>query len=303
MHHSIFTPELAAVLGDAFGDDFAPTTISACSGGSIHHTWQLSDGKRQVFVKRNAPQALPQFEAEAAGLNAIARAQAFRTPQVYGAGQDSAGAFLAMEFLALTPIGKGHDAALFAEALARMHRMQGSRFGWEDDNFIGNTPQSNKPHESWPLFFANERLQPQIDLARQHGASSNLVRTCQSLAEQAPCFFVDYTPQPSLIHGDLWSGNAAMVEENGERLPVIFDPAIYYGDREADLAMTELFGGFPLDFYAQYRAIYPLDSGYEQRKTLYNLYHMLNHLNLFGLGYLSQCERMASQLLSWTRNQ
>ena len=161
--------------------------------------------------------------------------------------------------------------------LAKLHRTTGPRFGWHRDNWIGGTPQTNTWHDGWAGFFRECRIEPQLALARKNGYpltfSSDLLR--------------GHEPRPSLLHGDLWSGNAGFIDEG----PVIFDPAVYYGDREADLAMTELFGGFPLEFYAAYEKAYPLDAGYEQRKHLYNLYHLLNHLNLFGSGYLAQVER------------
>jgi len=160
--------------------------------------------------------------------------------------------------------------------LAKLHRTAGPRFGWHRDNWIGGTPQINTWHDDWSTFFHECRIRPQLDLARKNG-----------FRLEEPPRLENHHPQPSLLHGDLWSGNAGFIEEG----PVIFDPAGYYGDREADLAMTELFGGFPREFYAAYRKAYPLDAGYEQRKHLYNLYHLLNHLNLFGSGYLAQVQR------------
>jgi fructosamine-3-kinase len=128
------------------------------------------------------------------------------------------------------------------------------------------------------------RMRPQIELAGKHGF--DLALPCLKLLE-------GHKPQPSLLHGDLWGGNAGFTAEG----PVLFDPAVYYGDREADLAMTELFGGFPQEFYSSYNKIWPLDDGYERRKHLYNLYHLLNHLNLFGSSYLAQVESTLRLLL------
>ena len=139
------------------------------------------------------------------------------------------------------------------------------------------------------------RLRPQLRRAAAHGRE--LQKRGESLAEKLPAFFLDYRPQASLLHGDLWHGNAALCAE----APAVFDPAVYHGDRECDLAMTELFGGFPEAFYAAYREAWPLNEGYETRKTLYNLYHVLNHLNLFGSGYLRQAERMIDRLLAELR--
>jgi fructosamine-3-kinase len=170
-------------------------------------------------------------------------------------------------------------------------------YGWPRDNFIGGTPQSNQSHRTWAGFFAAERLQPQLALASRNGMERNLRDQGERLAERLSSFFLDYRPAPSLLHGDLWSGNAAQIAEGvAAGTPVIFDPAVYRGDREADIAMAELFGGFSESFYAAYRAAWPLDPGYETRKTLYNLYHVLNHFNLFGAGYLGQAQRMIVRL-------
>jgi fructosamine-3-kinase len=176
-----------------------------------------------------------------------------------------------------------------------MHRVTQARFGWVQDNTIGSTPQINTPEEDWIVFWREHRLRFQLHLATRHGHGGRLRERGERLLDEFPRLFAEYQPAASLLHGDLWSGNYAYTRE-GE--PVIFDPAVYYGDREADLAMTELFGGFGREFYAAYREAYPLDEGYAVRKTLYNLYHVLNHLNLFGGGYLSQAQGMIDRLLS-----
>lgn len=158
---------------------------------------------------------------------------------------------------------------------------------------IGANPQANHRHEAWARFFVDCRLRPQLEMARARGYGGALGRAADPLLERVPAMFLEYCPRPSLLHGDLWNGNAAM-DEAGR--PVLFDPAVYRGDRETDLAMSERFGGFPAAFYVAYRSAWPLAEGYEQRKTLYNLYHVLNHLNLFGRGYLGQAERMLRTL-------
>jgi fructosamine-3-kinase len=152
--------------------------------------------------------------------------------------------------------------------------------------------------DSWPRFFAERRLRPQLALARSSGADRITLQDGEELCEKLAAFFLDGHPLPSLLHGDLWGGNAGMLPDG---TPVVFDPACYYGDRETDIAMSELFGGFPESFYAAYREAWPLDSGYEARKTLYNLYHILNHFNIFGAGYLGQAKRMIARLLAELR--
>ncbi len=181
-----------------------------------------------------------------------------------------------LEYLELTG---GGDFAALGRMLAAMHRSTGARFGWHRDNYIGATPQANAWCDDWTEFWLERRLRPQMELARANGFE---IRG-QAFSER---LLARHRPQPSLLHGDLWNGNAGF--SNGQ--PVLFDPAVYYGDREADLAMTGLFGGFPPQFYAAYEAAFPLEPGYEKRKPLYNLYHLLNHLNLFGGGYLAQVQ-------------
>lgn len=157
--------------------------------------------------------------------------------------------------------------------LATLHRSTGPRYGWQKDNWIGLAPQPNAWSDDWAQFFVEYRLAPQ---ARRAGIALPDVKR----------LLEDHHPAPSLLHGDLWSGNVGFTPEG----PVLFDPAVYYGDREADLAMTELFGGFAPAFYAAYREALPLPEGYELRKHVYNVYHLLNHLNLFGSGYLPQVQ-------------
>ena len=181
---------------------------------------------------------------------------------------------------------------LMGERLAAMHRVQSDQgFGWDQNNTIGSTPQKNPWTEGWIEFFTEHRLRYQFQLAHRRG--SHFSRQ-DALLAAIPHLLAGYTPQPALVHGDLWSGNAA-VTQTGE--PVLLDPAVYFGDREVDIAMTELFGGFPAGFYQGYEAAYPLEAGYPRRKVLYNLYHILNHFNLFGGGYGSQANRMIDQLL------
>jgi protein-ribulosamine 3-kinase len=185
-------------------------------------------------------------------------------------------------------------SALRSKAYRSMSGVETSRFGFAQNNFIGTTPQPNAWKDNWPDFWREHRLGFQLRLAAQNGYGGQLQSLGEKLSDALPAFFAGYTPQPSLLHGDLWSGNHAYLQDG---TPTIFDPATYYGDRECDIAMTELFGGYPADFYAAYRAAYPLDAGYATRRDLYNLYHILNHANLFGGGYARQAEQMMLRLL------
>jgi fructosamine-3-kinase len=207
-------------------------------------------------------------------------------------GEGGGEAFLVLEYLELRGAG---DHAEMGRALARLHSLRGPYFGWPRDNYIGSTPQINRRSTSWSEFWRDGRLRPQLELGRRNRLSSGLLEKGERLDEAVPRLLAAHAPAPSLLHGDLWSGNAGFLA-GGE--PVLFDPAVYWGDRETDLAMTELFGGFPRAFYAAYEESAPLDRGYTQRKTLYQLYHVLNHANLFGGGYARQAEEMIEALLA-----
>jgi len=240
------------------------------SGGCIHRCYRARLDGRAVFLKVNEARFADAFAAEADGLSALRAARCI-APEPLKHGTSAASAYLVMEFLELKPRG---DFAALGRMLAALHSSHGDAFGWPRDNYIGSTPQPNGPLASWTEFWRERRLAPQLALARSNGYALELPDVSQLLK--------GHHPAPSLLHGDLWSGNAAFL---ASRAPVLFDPAVYYGDREADLAMTELFGGFPPEFYSAYG---PRPRGYEMRKHLYNLYHLLNHLNLFGGGYLGQ---------------
>jgi protein-ribulosamine 3-kinase len=249
------------------------------------------------FVKSAAAGELARFEAEAEGLAALRAAGSVRVPEVICCGLVDGRAVIELEHLDLRGLDRA-SGALLGRQLADLHRHVGERFGWQYDNWIGGSPQENGWRVEWARFYAEQRLMPQLRWAAGNGMERKLVEKGESLADRLGAFFLDYHPRPSLLHGDLWGGNASALPDG---TPVVFDPAVYYGDREADLAMSELFGGFPESFYASYRTAWPLDSGYETRKTLYNLYHVLNHFNLFGAGYLNQARRMIEKLVAELR--
>jgi protein-ribulosamine 3-kinase len=240
-------------------------------GGCIHECYRVSIAGRSRFLKLNDARYADAFAMEADGLSAL-RSCDLPAPEPLAHGTAGGHAYLLLEYLELK--GKGDFAAL-GRVLAQAHRKAGPRFGGQRDNYIGSTPQQNGWCDDWVEFWVTRRLEPQISMARDKGF--DVVLPSMRALE-------NHKPQPSLLHGDLWSGNAGFTAQG----PVVFDPAVYYGDREADLAMTELFGGFPREFYDAYNRTWALDAGYAQRKHLYNLYHLLNHLNLFGGGYLGQ---------------
>jgi fructosamine-3-kinase len=231
------------------------------------------------------------FVAEAAGLDAIAATSTLRVPQAIAHGIAGEQSYLVLEHLELHARG---NARLLGKQLAALHRCSARQFGFSQDNFIGTTAQANTWKIDWIDFWREQRLGFQLQLAAENGYGGQLQSLGDKLLDALPAFFRGYTPPPSLLHGDLWSGNHAFIADG---TPTLFDPAAYYGDRECDLAMTELFGGFPPSFYAAYRAEWPLHEGYEIRRDLYNLYHILNHANLFGGGYVRQAEQMIRALL------
>jgi len=277
----------ALVSGDARAARWANL-----GGTPLNATWRLEVGVDRFFVKTNSAARLPMLEAEADGLRELARARAIRVPAPVACGDAGGVAFLALEWLEFS--GCGRDAVLGA-GLAQLHRTTAQAHGWHRDNTIGTTPQDNAWTGDWATFFRDRRIAPQLALAAGKGHGGRLQRDGQRLLAAIPALLAGHAPVPSLLHGDLWAGNAARLA-SGE--PVIFDPAVHFGDREADLAMTELFGGFGADFYAAYSEAWPLASGYATRRTLYNLYHVLNHLNLFGGGYRAQAETMIAGLLA-----
>jgi len=234
------------------------------------------------------------FEAEALGLKQMRETQAIRVPKPIGWGIAADSSYIVLEWLELGGSNNSQTWEEMGRQLAAMHRWNpptAKGFGWEQNNTIGSTPQLNNWTSDWAEFFAESRIGYQFQLARRRGGHFPQQEQLMAVIPK----LLNHQPQPSLVHGDLWGGNAA-VTTSGE--PVILDPATYIGDREVDLAMTELFGGFPAAFYRGYNEAWSLDDGYKQRKTLYNLYHILNHFNLFGGGYASQANRMIEQILS-----
>lgn len=287
--------DIEQAISDATSTRFVLDSQASIGGGCINTAMKISGGGRDFFIKFNTSHLLTMFEAEAEGLREMATAAAVRVPQPVCTGVTGSQAFIVMEYLAMGEHGGSAVMARLGEQLAQMHRYTAAQFGWHRDNTIGSTPQPNPWMHDWIAFWCEQRLGHQLQLADRHGIGRRAIQKGERLQELLSGFFDSYQPLASVLHGDLWSGNYSISQE-GE--PVIFDPAVYFGDREADLAMTELFGGFSREFYAGYNSVWPVDPGYAQRKTLYNLYHILNHFNLFGGGYGSQAEAMIDRLLA-----
>lgn len=285
--------DIARAIAAVTGAPFFIDSRKQVTGGCINESYVVAGAGARYFVKTNVASRLPMFEAEARGLEALAGTKTVRVPQPVAFGAASERAWLVLEHAELRRRDPRSDARLGA-ALAALHRTTSPTFGWDRDNTIGSTPQANPRRDRWPEFWREARLAPQLARARAQGYGGRLQKDGEALLSCIESFFEAYAPVPSLLHGDLWSGNAAADTAGA---PVIYDPAVYYGDREADVAMTELFGGYAKSFYSAYREAFPLDPGYETRRDLYNLYHVLNHLNLFGRSYLGQAQRLLETLV------
>jgi len=292
---------IAESVGDALEETFELTGTSPVGGGCIHTALRIdgetSAGKTSFFAKLNDAGKKALFEAEADGLGGIAKAGAVRVPSVIAQGDDGERAWLILEWLELAPLDARSGAKL-GEQLAMQHREPRDKFGWPRDNFIGSSPQVNGQTDDWLAFWREKRLLPQLRFAAHHRLPSRMIDRGERLVADCEAFFRSYAPAASLLHGDLWGGNASALADG---TPVLFDPAVYVGDREADIAMTELFGGFPKEFKAAYQEASPLHDGYRARRDLYNLYHVLNHANLFAGGYVRQAEQAIEKLLAEIR--
>lgn len=287
----MFWTEIDAHISRVTGEKFQTQQRRSVSGGCINQGYAVSNGETTYFVKLNQASQVAMFEAEMLGLKQMFATNTIRVPKPICWGTTGDSGYIVLEWL---EIGSGNTKswAEMGRKLAAMHKATSQNgFGWEMNNTIGSTPQINTWTADWVEFYCKHRLAYQFQLARRRGG--NFPKQDELLAA-IPELLAEHEVQPSLVHGDLWGGNAGCTV-SGE--PVIFDPATYYGDREVDIAMTELFGGFPAAFYQGYNEVFPLDSGYENRKILYNLYHILNHFNLFGGGYGSQANRMIEQIL------
>jgi fructosamine-3-kinase len=283
---------ISKALNDAGIHVAARASAKPVGGGDISAAWRLETDDRPVFVKTGPASSADMFAAEAEGLAELAAPRAIRVPGVLACGLEGATAFLAIEWLDFERPTRDTEVR-FGRQLAELHRTTGERHGWHRNNTIGLTPQHNEWSDDWVGFFGRQRLGFQLERAAANGFSGSLQEQGARLLGRLPSLFDGYAPAASLLHGDLWGGNWACA--NGE--PVIFDPAVYYGDRETDLAMTRLFGGFGAAFYEAYEASAPLAPGHEARCDLYQLYHVLNHLNLFGGSYLGRAQELMRKLL------
>jgi len=279
---------LREALAEETGRDLGPAGKAPVSGGCIHRAWILEGPGGSAFVKANVGSCLPMFEAERDGLRDLAAAGVIRVPEPWLAARIRDEAFLVMERLQL---GGPEDGERQGRELAALHRRvtADGRHGWYRDNFIGKTPQPNLWTVDWGEFFAEHRIEHQL---RLHRAAGNTFRGAGRFVDRLPTLVGEHRPVASLVHGDLWGGNAGF---DASGAPVLFDPAVYFGDRETDLAFTRMFGGFGEAFYRTYRETWPLPDGWRDREPLYNLYHVLNHALLFGGSYGIEAQRLVDR--------
>lgn len=272
---------LDGVIFQLFKESAQSSKIRPIGGGCINQTGEFEYKGTKYFLKwnRNAHEI---FEAEAKGLSLLSQSQTIYIPNVIGTGTEDSIDFLCLEFV--TRSSPSHNFwAIFGRQLAALHSQTQFHFGLDHHNYIGSLPQSNLENPNWIDFFVSERLLPQLKRATNKGLiDSTLKARFEKLFNHLPKLIPK--EKPSLLHGDLWSGNF-LVGNQGQ--PVIFDPAVHYGHREAELAFTHLFGGFDSDFYSAYNEAFPLTQGHQERVDIFNLYPLLVHVNLFGASYLS----------------
>ena len=259
-------------------------STSSVSGGCIADSrkLQLESGK-VFFLKQLRGSNSGAFDAEESGLEELRKSGTVNVPEVVHKGAD----FLLLQWIEAGYSKSNSSMEMLGRQFAELHRYRGKKFGFFEDNLLGDSPQSNKPSKegslNWAVFYVENRLEFQTSLAVKNGyATPELRNLMDNLIKKIPDLISGTEEEPSLLHGDLWSGNY-LIDESG--IPWLIDPAVYYGHREADLAMTSLFGGFSNTFYSAYKSTYPISPGYVEREPLYQLYHLLNHLNLFGKGY------------------
>ncbi|MGB5803101.1 MAG: fructosamine kinase family protein [Vibrio anguillarum] len=280
-------------LSDTLMFEFNPVEKEKVSGGDISDCYMISDGEQRYFVKVNTRDFLTKFEIEGENLRSLRETSTVQVPELVMIGTSKNHAFIVLNYLPTKPLDNATNSYEFGVQLAKLHQWgEQKEYGFDADNYIGSTLQPNPWDKKWGRFFAEQRIGWQLQLLREKGIElfniSELVDVVQSR-------LANHSPRPSLLHGDLWHGNVA----NSVFGPICYDPACYWGDRECDIAMTELFEGFQPEFYQGYESILPLSLDYVERKNIYNLYHVLNHYNQFGGHYLVEAESLIKKILSF----
>ena len=280
-------------IAAASGINCGARSITPIGGGCSHSAFLLTGGVHPVFVKIAQHHLIESLQSEASGLMQLRQTNTIRVPDLYCTGISGDHSFIAMQGIEFGA-AKAHSYTLLGEQLAALHQHQSPTFGTTHDNYIGTTPQINTRSNNWFSFWRKHRLGYQLQLAKQNGASLSLIDDGYRLGASMEALFAT-SPVASCLHGDLWQGNWGF-DKQGQ--PLIFDPAHYYGDRETDIAMTHLFGTAQSAFYTAYQHHYPMSGNYRQRQIFYNIYHILNHYNLFGGRYLDQAQIMIQKLLA-----
>lgn len=288
-------PTMALILETAvetLGSNYRAASFSPLGGSGFCDLFRLSvAGENDLFVKAGGKMIDP-FQAEQQGLLLLTQCDAFRVPALLDCTGRSGLDMLLMEWIDIAPLGMSQGAR-FGEALAQLHGIEAQRFGLDQNNFIGASLQLNGWHGEWWPFFCQRRLGYQLELAGQRGLPRAVQSAGQILLQRIEQRFKEDTPTACLLHGDLWTGNTG-IDPQGN--PVIFDPAVYYGDADTDIAMSRLFGSLPDSVYQAYRALRPVRGDWPLRQMVYDLYHWLNHYNLFGGGYLRSVADTIQQL-------
>lgn len=278
-------------ITQTLGESFHIKHKQVVTGGDINLAYWISDHQRKYFIKLNDKNRLQQFESEAYSLAQIKQLSSMTCPDVITTGTTLDKSYLVLEYLPFCH-GEAKDWYSFGQQLAQMHQeSRHGQFGWQHDNFIGTTLQPNNWQSNWRSFFSEQRIGWQLQLLAEKsiklGNIDHIVDVCHDM-------LMHHQVSPCLVHGDLWQGNLGFNDDGA----FIFDPASYYGDREVDIAMTELFGQMPDEFYQGYQSIYPLEHDYDKRKVIYNFYHILNHANLFGGVYVEQSKANLARILA-----
>ncbi|MDN5349992.1 MAG: hypothetical protein PWQ54_1388 [Bacteroidales bacterium] len=277
---------LEELLKKHTGNEALIDQTQAVGGGSINAAYRIRYAGQDFFLKYNQAKRYPKmFELEAKGLRILSKTKKIRLPEVIGQGEAGQNAFLLLEHIE-TDYPDHNFWEIFGKELADLHRETNQTFGLDHNNYIGSLPQNNSPAPSWSEFFIAQRLKPQLKMAAEKGmVNTTILNYFEKLYAKLPGLFPEEAP--ALLHGDLWSGNFLC---DSNKTPVLIDPAVYYGHREMDLAMSKLFGGFSPRFYEAYHAAFPLEKGWQERVDLCNLYPLLVHVNLFGGGYVGQLQ-------------
>lgn len=288
--------DLEQELTSKTGDTASISHRASISGGDINQAFRVQFGDQNYFCKFNKNMPKDFFLTEFRALEMIRSVNVIQSPKPIAVGISGHFHYLILEYIPLQSTG---NIEYFGRQLAQFHRSSINHnsingfYGFNNDNYIGTMPQQNKPMENWCDFWIDQRIKPQMKMANKLGYAQQLTKYPSTLYRGIQNILDTHYPASVMVHGDLWSGNKSF---NNLGEPVIYDPAMYFGDREVDLALSELFGGFAPGFYRAYKEFWALPAGYVQRRDVYNLYHLLNHLNSFGTAYLDRCRSIIDAL-------